>query len=57
MEETVGELVQVITDIGSENDEYAKTVIPLIQRILADDYTGSGLFEAIDKALKAVEGV
>ena len=47
----------IIHDIGAEgpDDPYAKTVLPLIERILADDYTGTGLFEAIDKALKLVE--
>lgn len=51
------DLSNVIHDIGAEgpDDPYAKVVIPLIQRILADDYSGTGLFEAIDRELKLVE--
>lgn len=49
------ELSNVIHDIGAEEDDYAKTVLPLLERILADDYTGTGLFEAIDRHLKLVE--
>lgn len=49
------ELASIICDIGAENDEYARTVIPLIERILADDYMGTGLFEAIDRSLRLVE--
>lgn len=45
----------LISDIEAENDDYARTVIPLIQRMLADDYAGTGLFEAIDRALRLVE--
>jgi len=50
-------LSDIIHDIGAEgpDDPYARTVLPLIERILADDYTGTGLFEAIDRALKLVE--
>ena len=45
----------LISDIEAENDDYARTVIPLIKRILADNYTGTGLFGAIDRALRLVE--
>jgi len=53
----VTDLCNVIHDIGAEgpDDPYAKVVLPLIERILADDYTGTGLFEAIDRELKLVE--
>ena len=45
----------LISDIEAENDDYARTVIPLIKRILADDYSQTGLFGEIASALDRVE--
>lgn len=45
----------LISDIEAENDDYARTVIPLIKRILADDYSQTGLFGEIAFALDRVE--
>lgn len=46
----------LISDIEAENDDYARTVIPLIKRILADDYSQTELFAEIGAALDKVEG-
>lgn len=50
------ELAGIICDIGAGDDEYARTVLPLIERLLADDYSQCGLFEEIDACLLKAEG-
>lgn len=49
------DLAALICDIGAENDDYARIVIPLIKRMLADDYSQTGLFGEIASALDRVE--
>lgn len=50
------ELSGVIRDMGYDpEDPYNARIIKIIDRLLADDYTGSGLFEDIDAALDKAE--
>lgn len=49
-------LSSLVADIEAEGDEYARTVIPLIERMLADDYSQTDLFAEIGVALDKVEG-
>jgi hypothetical protein len=37
------------------DDEDSHKVLSLIDRLLADDWTGSGVYEALDQALSAAE--
>jgi len=45
--------VQALEDMG---DPDSLKILNLIDRLLADDWTGSGVYEALDGALKAAEG-
>ena len=46
------EAIDALVTMGDPDSLY---ILSLIERILADDYSGTGLYEAIDKALKLVE--
>lgn len=46
------EAIDALRDMG---DPDSLKVLSLIDRLLADDWSGSGVYEALDSALKAAE--
>jgi hypothetical protein len=49
------EVQSAVAALGDIGDEESFAVLKLISRLLADDWTGSGVYEALDAALKAAE--
>lgn len=51
--EVMKEALQSLADMG---DPDSVKILSLIDRLLADDWHGSGVYEALDAALAAAEG-
>jgi len=50
-----GQLVSAIDALFDMGDPDSQEVLSLISRLLADDWTGTGLYQKIDRALSEVE--
>jgi hypothetical protein len=48
-------IIEAISALSDMGDPDSLKVLNLIERLLADDWTGSGVYEALDKALAAAE--
>lgn len=49
----IEKLLEVIREMHSEGDY--ERVLNLVNRLLADDYTGTGVYEALEQALDQVD--